>query len=198
MRDLLSTYEDRGELPDLLPEENPFFDAPKPILIGEGYYMLAPLANLIDNPAQINLIGRTFEVFGKLNVNIIPVDPNGSEDLPDEMIPDEPEDLLDQRIDYIVQIDCATDLPINFCRDTYVEYQLYLNEERFKTNIVQGSNRNPSYNYARQHTQEWVTDGFIKYLKEEFLVFRVYGFAEIKKKDGSDKQIRQKALGGKS
>ena len=95
MRDLLSTYEDKGELPDMLPEDNPFFDSPKPILIGEGYYMLQPLANLIDNPAQINLIGRTFEVYGKLNVNVIPVDPSGSEELLDEMIPDEPEDLID-------------------------------------------------------------------------------------------------------
>jgi hypothetical protein len=40
MRDLLSTYEDKGELPEMLPEENPFYDSPKPILIGEGYYML--------------------------------------------------------------------------------------------------------------------------------------------------------------
>ena len=37
--------------------------------------MLAPLANLIDNPSQVNIISRTFEVFGKLNVNVIPVDP---------------------------------------------------------------------------------------------------------------------------
>ena len=102
MRDLLSTYEDKGELPDLEPADNPFFDAPQPQLIGEGYYILQPLANLIDNPAQINLIGRTFEVFGKLNVNVIPVDQTGSEDLPDEMIPDEPEDLIDTRIDYVV------------------------------------------------------------------------------------------------
>ena len=51
MRDLLATYEDKGELPEMKPDDNPFFDAPKPILIGEGYYMLQPLANLIDNPA---------------------------------------------------------------------------------------------------------------------------------------------------
>ena len=51
MRDLLATYEDSGHLPDLTSEENPFYDAPEPQLIGEGYYMLQPLANLIDNPA---------------------------------------------------------------------------------------------------------------------------------------------------
>jgi hypothetical protein len=51
-----------------------------------------------------------------------------------------------------------------------------------------GSNRNPIYNYTQQHTQEWVTDGFIKYLKEDCLIFRVYGFAEIKKKTLGEKQ----------
>lgn len=60
-----------------------------------------------------------------------------------------------------------------------------MSEEKYQTNMVTGSNRNPIYNYARQHTQEWVTDGFIKYLKEDCLIFRVYGFAEIKKKAGS-------------
>ena len=106
MRDLLSTYEDKGEIPELSPDDNPFYDAPQPQLIGEGLYMLQPLAYLIDNPAQVNLIGKTFEVFGKLKINVIPVDPSGSEDLPDEMIPDEPEDLIGtERIDFVVKIE---------------------------------------------------------------------------------------------
>jgi len=163
------------------------------MLIGEGYYMLQPLANLIDNPAMINLIGITFEVYGKLQVNIIPVDPSGSEDLPDEMIPDEPEDLIDQRMDYVVQIENATDLPQNFCRDTFVEYQLYLNDEKFRTDTIKGSDRNPTFGYSKHHTQEWITDGFIKYLKEDYLVFRVYGFADIKKQAGYGKDKESKA-----
>ena len=28
MRDLLATYEDKGELPEMDPDDNPFFDAP--------------------------------------------------------------------------------------------------------------------------------------------------------------------------
>ena len=63
------------------------------MLIGEGYYSLEGLANLIDNPATVNLIGSTYEVHGKLELNIIPVNFDGSEDL--EFIPDEPSDLID-------------------------------------------------------------------------------------------------------
>ena len=58
--------------------------------------------------------------------------------MPDELIPDEPEELLDQRVDYVVNIRKALDLPQNFCRDTYVEYSLYLSDEMHKTVVVKG------------------------------------------------------------
>lgn len=88
MRDLVLGY--GGESSN----ENPFVDEPEPLLIGEGYYSLEALANLIDNPATVNLIGTTFEVHGKLDVNIIPVNPDGSADEL-EFIPEEPTDLID-------------------------------------------------------------------------------------------------------
>ena len=53
------------------------------------------MAYLIDNPANISLISNeTSGVVGHLEVNIIPVDENGWDDVPEDMIPDEPEDLL--------------------------------------------------------------------------------------------------------
>lgn len=75
---------------------------------------------MIDNPATVNLIGSTYEVHGKLDVNIIPVNPDGSEDL--DYIPEDPSELFDQRIDFIVKIDKASELPDDLCRDVYVEY----------------------------------------------------------------------------
>lgn len=104
MRDLLSTYEAEGDLPELDSNDNPFLDEPEPILIGEGYYRLEGLGYLIDNPAVVNLIGNTFEVFGKLEVNIIPCDASGTLEPPDEILPDEPKDLINNRIDFIVEI----------------------------------------------------------------------------------------------
>lgn len=85
MRDLIAQYGEHGV-------ENPFSDEPEPLLIGEGYYSLEALSYLIDNPTSVNIISTTYEVYGKLEVNIIPVNPDGSEDL--EVIPDEPSDLL--------------------------------------------------------------------------------------------------------
>lgn len=67
MRDMIAQYGESGQ-------QNPFVDEPEPILVGEGYYSLEGLANLMDSPSTINLIGSTYEVHGLLEVNIEPVD----------------------------------------------------------------------------------------------------------------------------
>ena len=61
--------------------ENPFIDEHEPTIIGEGYYVMEPLAYLIDNPTTLNLIGTNYESIGSLIVNVIPVDANGSPEL---------------------------------------------------------------------------------------------------------------------
>lgn len=182
MRDMFAIYSDSGEMPTDH-DENPFFDNPEPVMIGEGYYKLEPLSYFIDNPATVNLIGPTYEIHGKIEVDIIPCTPNGCED-PDEidLIPDDPEDLIDQRIDFNMKIKQITDLPQDLCRDTYVEYQFYLDQTKYKTKVVEGRERNPVYDYSHQHTVETVTDNLVKYLKEKCVTFRVYGFADVKEK----------------
>ena len=59
------------------------------------------------------------------------------------MIPDEPEDLEGQRIDFLIDIKQATDLPDNFCRDVYCEYQFFLDEEKYSSVKILGKNTNP-------------------------------------------------------
>lgn len=50
----------------------------------------------MDNPYEITLIGTNIEkTIGKLDVNIIPTDHTGWNDPPEELIPNEPDDLLD-------------------------------------------------------------------------------------------------------
>ena len=103
-------------------DDNPFQDKREPVIIGEGYFRLEPLSYLIDNPVSINLIGSNYENHGQLDVNVIPVDPDGNEDLADEDLPDAPEELLNRRIDFLVNIERARNLPGNFCKDVFVEY----------------------------------------------------------------------------
>lgn len=136
---------------------------------------------MIDNPATVNLIGSTFEVHGKLELNITPVNPDGtSEDL--DFIPDEPSDLIDQRIDFVVDIVKAYDLPEDLCRDIYVEYSFYLDPTKYKTGVIEGRERSPAINYKKQHTVEIVTKMLVEYLEKEVMVFRMYGFADVKER----------------
>ena len=93
MKDLFAQYGEQGIIPNVSDIESPFSDAAEPMLIGEGFYKLDGLANLIDNPSTVCLMGKTFKIHGKLEVNILPVNFDGSEDL--EFIPDEPNDLVD-------------------------------------------------------------------------------------------------------
>jgi hypothetical protein len=49
------------------------------------------------------------------------------------MLPENPEDLQGQRIDFFVEIKRAFDLPEDFCKDIFCKYQIYLGEEEFAT-----------------------------------------------------------------
>lgn len=142
MKDMINSS-DTNSVQELDPEEDPFIDPVEPLLLGQVYYKLEPLAFLIDNPSVISIIGQDLQVMGKLEVNIIPVDEDGESEIPEDFIPDEPEDLEGRRIDFIVEIKQAKDLPSNFCRDVYCEYKFYLSEEVYQSTKVLGKDRNP-------------------------------------------------------
>lgn len=91
-------------------------------MIGQGYYKLEPLAYLIDNPFEIILVGSSENTVGKLDVNIIPTDESGWRDPPEEIITDNPEDLINGRIDFVVTVNWAIELPKTFCTDVFCEY----------------------------------------------------------------------------
>ena len=140
------------------------------------------LGYLFDNEATVNVFNTNtnFTWGGSLSVNVIPLDANGSTEIDDADLPDEPEDLLNRRIDFMVRIERATGLPNDFCRDVFVEYSIYDDETKFKTNVVEGKNRNPEFGYEKRHTQSVVTEGFLKYIKDEVIAFKVYGFPDVK------------------
>ncbi len=74
MRDIMNMFYEDGEVEDLDKENDPFWDPPEAQRIGKAYYILKPLAHLIDNPVAIKIIGDEEEECGKLEVNIRPTD----------------------------------------------------------------------------------------------------------------------------
>jgi hypothetical protein len=82
--------------------DDPFNESLEPLQLGKAYYKLEGLAYLMDNPAVVSIIGTNSQIIGKLDINIIPVDMDGESDVPDDMLPEQPEDLIGQRMDFIV------------------------------------------------------------------------------------------------
>jgi hypothetical protein len=134
----------------------------------------------MDNPATVSIVGTNSKIMGKLELNVIPVDVDGESEVPDDMIPEDPTDLVGQRMDFIVQITKAIDLPQDFCQDIYCEYTFFLGEEKFTTEVVPGKNRQPEFNFRFHHTVDPCTDYFLQYLQKDSLCIKLFGFPDFK------------------
>ena len=121
----------------------------------------------MDNPSTVSIIGQNSQIMGKLKINIIPVDQDGESEVPDDMIPENPDDLIGQRIDFKVEISQALDLPEDFCKDIHCEYTFFLGEEKYTTTTVEGKNREPVFNYSHHHVIEPCSEYFIQHLLKE-------------------------------
>lgn len=182
IRELVNHYFETNEVPVLLDQKDPFWDPPEPQLIGQGFYRLEPLAYLIDNPHVISLIGNDKTgVVGKLDVNIIPTDESGWDEPPDDLLPEAPEDLNNQRIDFAVTVNKAIDLPEELCKDVYCEYSFYQDDQNYSTPIIPGKHQSPVFDYRYHHTVQQVTPELIKYLKNDAICFKVFGSEEEQK-----------------
>ncbi len=106
--------------------------------MGQAYYGLKSLGYLIDSPMTVSIVGSNSGIMGKLEVNVIPVDEDGESDVPDDLIPDNPNELEGRRIDFIVEIKRAFDLKEDFCKDVYCEYTFYLDNNKYMTTVLPG------------------------------------------------------------
>ena len=112
-------------------------------MIGQGYLKLLSLAYLIDNPTEIPLVGDNGQV-GTLAVNVVPANERG-ESLEENSTEDDiedPRELIGRRLDFLIKIDFAV-LPEHLAKDTYVEYELMIDEKeltRNKTHTVSKEN----------------------------------------------------------
>jgi hypothetical protein len=83
--------------------------------------------------------------------------------------------LVGKKIDFNIIIKKANGLPERLCKDTYVKYSWYLDNREFQTEVFEGVERNPEWNYKHHMTVDCVTEDMIKYLNKDALCFKVYG-----------------------
>lgn len=60
---------------------------------------------MIENEHEANIMGQDIQGnCGKIKLSIYPTDENGSTEIPEEMEPDEPQDLLGKRVDFDIGV----------------------------------------------------------------------------------------------
>jgi hypothetical protein len=102
---------------------------------------------------------------GKLVVKYWPCAPNGKDDPEDDVLCDEPHELVGKKIWFRVEIDSASGIPTDLCKNCYVEYGLKTDPTVvFRTDVVNGLSTNPKFNYEKVHHIPKVTDWIIDYI----------------------------------
>lgn len=119
---------------------------------------------------SINMLSTTAGkdgISGKLMCGYWPVNYDGSEDLPDELLVDEPDELLGKEIFFRVDIDSAAGLPNDTCKDCYVEYIFkHEPEMKYQTPQCSGKNANPKFDYKKQHRIDALSEYHLDYFKD--------------------------------
>lgn len=174
MRDALQMYED-SNFQELDPNDDPFYEKQEPILLGKAFYMLEGLAYLMDNPRDVPIVATNNQIYGQLHINLVPCEQDGNEEIDEDLLNDDPQDLLNQSLDFKVQISHISNLPEDFCRDIYCEYEFYMDKTKYTTQICQGKNTAPQMNYSKQHHVDCVTQLLINHLLEDKMTIKIFG-----------------------
>ena len=137
--------------------------------------MLEGLAYLMDNPRKIPIIATNNQVYGQLTINVIPCEEDGNESLDEDQISDNPEDMIGQSINFKVNITNITNLPEDFCKNIFCEYEYYVGGQKFRTSVAAGKNQSPEFNYTHLHQVDCVTKFMLNYLLEDKLTIKIFG-----------------------
>lgn len=167
------------------------------MFLGQAFYSLEGLGYLMDNPHTLPIVGTDMQPIGELTMNVRPCYPDGNEDIDEEQCPDDPSELISQVLDFKVEISHASQLPANFCREVYCEYKFYLDNTQYQTEVQEGKNQNPRFNYNHQHSVECVTQSLLDYLSNEKLQIKLFGIQDLQpRKNGGQTFIQSSMTGG--
>ncbi len=74
-------------------------------------------------------------------------------------------------MDFKVVIKRAKDLPFDQCNEVYVNYEFFIDDDKYQTEPVPGHSRNPEFNYVHHHTVDMVTKSLLDYLSKSNVRF---------------------------
>ncbi|EGR27406.1 kinesin motor domain protein [Ichthyophthirius multifiliis] len=143
IKGLLDRYFESNKIVKLQKNEDPFWDPPESLMIGQSFLKLMGLSYALDSRSNLNLIGDNGQC-GNLSVGLIPCSIDGSinyenDNYNDDLQIEDPNDLLNKRMDFKVIITEAQ-ITENLYQNIYVEYYLMNSKgiiNKFKTKIIE-------------------------------------------------------------
>jgi hypothetical protein len=145
-------------------EDDPLWDERKPTLLGYCFYKLEPLAFLMRNQFTCSIISTKGYCVGNLTVDIIPLDEDGNEF---EEMPDDPNELIGQPLNFKVYIKECKELPEKFCKGVQVEYVSFVDNSVFKTRLNEERSCTQVFEEYFVHQIDYVTKNDVDYLMKD-------------------------------
>lgn len=167
MRENLNTFFDTGAIPDFSDKDkDSFWDPPEPLLIGTSYLSLKNLGYTLENELEAKILSSEGAegARGLLSIKYWPCDSKGTGEPDEELLVEEPQELLGKEIFFRVEIELAKNLPKDLCKNVFVTYQ-FKHEPGvvYSSGEYNGLDQNPVFNFKKVHNVELVTDYILEY-----------------------------------
>mmetsp|Transcript_9199 Transcript_9199/g.33964 ORF Transcript_9199/g.33964 Transcript_9199/m.33964 type:complete len:1091 (-) Transcript_9199:60-3332(-) len=156
------------------PEKDPFYDfeSNESHLVGISMLYLKALSHRIDMQIFTPIINNKGEKQGELECAVIPCSTDGKEVTSDFV--SDPYTLEGEEIYFKVRIKGARGLPLDWCKESFVQYRVsFLEEKPCKTRVEEKRSTIPSFNYEKIYHVESVTKDFVDYLRNSAIKFEI-------------------------
>ena len=170
MRGQLNEYIDTMQMPDFSNKEtDPFWDPPEPVLIGKSYLQLKNLGYTLEADEQLKIFttatNRPGGECGMIKCSYWPCDISGEGEPDDDLIVEDPQELLNKEIFFRVEIEKCIGLPEDLCKNVFVTY-IFKHEPEviYRVPNFEGKDRNPVFNYKHTHRFDEVNDYMLDYI----------------------------------
>ena len=189
MKDMFNKFEDGDlDLFSLKNEDDPLYEKESSTILGYSFFKLESIAYLMSNESTVAIINPSGSIVGYLTMDIIPIDENGNEF---EEIPEDPFILIGQSLKYKIIFKNLKNLPKSFCKNLFIEYKCFYNENIIKTkiyNIENNNYENLEINECFEHEIDFLNKEDIEYFINEKLLITIYAVEQIEKKHKKTKE----------
>eukprot|EP00163_Fabomonas_tropica_P017402 TRINITY_DN3091_c0_g4_i3.p1 TRINITY_DN3091_c0_g4~~TRINITY_DN3091_c0_g4_i3.p1 ORF type:complete len:1121 (-),score=354.56 TRINITY_DN3091_c0_g4_i3:115-3477(-) len=172
--------DEAGEEFILLREDDPFYDPPEDTLIGRAQVFLESLSFGIEVDIESTIMDHHGRKCGTLHVEIQPSYEEQGDDDDDDFVED-PEDLKGRQAKYTITVHSAKGLPKGTAAGVYVKYRFFTEEEESVARAQGTKTDNPVFESSTTVDVGFIGETFLDYLREESVVFTVYGHPDLDK-----------------